>query len=1572
MSLLHLINAGTDDVTQVSSIQFSLLSPKDILSQSVAHIYKHTGKGGDVTGTLSDPRLGATHKSRNAITGLPAKTDHGNFGHCELAAPVYHPVYFSKVMDIMKVVCPACSSIRENDEWSISLLRKQVAGVVAKDKLKAVYNLISKKKAQICKHCESVLPDIVNDNANQVLGMALVYSKKEKKPNEDAKSKGKGGRRIKEPPESITAGFVLNVLKRISDEDAEFLGFNPKWSRPEWMIISVLPIGPPMIRPSVVTDDGKTSDDDITQSLHNILKFNNILKQDLKKAEGLQQDDPIWKAVSNSLRTLQWQVAALIDNETNAYHTVCNRTHRPILTLKGRHKGKKGRVRGNIMGKRCNGTARTVITADPNLSIREKGIPYEVAMTLTYPETVNRYNRDFLKVLISNGADKYPGANHVKIKGHTYPINLSCLNQEERDNLNLPDGSTVERHLLNGDIALSNRQPTLHKMNIMAHRVKILLGRSFRHSVNITQPYGADFDGDEMNLILARNEMTRNEILMLALSSTQLVSPQANKPVAGAVQDTMLAIYRLSSEHSRGYSPNERKYLNYRDYMYLSGWISKNGGLVPKPSSAGWTLVDLFNIMLPQISMKKKTEMFGEPATIEINNGKLVQAPLGKRQASWAKSAGLLGTSAGSIFHVTWQDMGHEAAADLMDDFSRVSSQALLIDCFSVSLRDFELAQVYRNDIEKIKIQYMDKTEKLVQGLHNGIYTDEFRRSLGLGNRGLTANNYDQFEQDINFLLTECRDKCQEHAQKHIIEYSPGHVYNNSFMTMVTGGSKGKPTNMVQVVSLLGLQDMVGQRVRDFYNRRPITLVAKDDLGAESRGMITSSYMKGLNLMEYIYHAMAGRNGVISTSIKTAETGYLQRKLMKRLEDIVAFYDGTVRGGGGIIIQYVYGGNGYDGSKVEKQSIAHISLSIAEIYLKYQFSETDLDNLEQLVRHTDAVFDRDAEHQSTVDEAERLVKDWKYLRQRYRYDLPESVPCVINFDRLLITIKHRLGVAGSLPYVKTDEVLLPSYINQQLEQLHQTLRLPTTDDINNYSMTQFFALLRSKLTSRDLIFRMGYNKTAFDELIHDITHKFYTGIITPGEAVGAVAAQSIGEPGTQMTLDTFHNTGGKATVSQGVPRFKEILSVTKMKTPSVSIYLNNLRIPQAIMDIIREHEDYVDGPATMATVDKFLMKVALHDREQAIELKKQFVNIYTFSGANSTTSIRSITDKFENLTYKDIVERSDIYYLTSREDLDDDLREIMFGDEDLLDEEDPNEEFPMWLIAFNVSHDKDNNFNLKAIEPINGMSFNYISGTEESYIRGIISAKRATMEGVTEIENTLLKRKIKGISGVEKATIRTEASDIHLDNGHIIQRSSPDYKKMAEILMSDKTFIIDTLGTNLLEVMAMDHVDALRTFSNDIIEMGQIMGIEVARTCIIRELNSVLTEAGTTIDIRHIQLLADAMTCRGFIQKIDRYGAKKGESGTIAVASFEETTTTFCNAAAHAIVEPMTGISANIAYGQFGKLGTNAFECLMDEGILLKHAIEPEPEEKISDLIVHKETEDICSMEELGDFVFTL
>lgn len=1504
MSINDQLTKGTDEIREITKIRFGVLSPEKILAESVAHIYKHITKSNETQNTLMDPRLGGGRNIKNAVTGLNNKFDPGNFGHCVLNRPVYHPIFFDIVRKILKAVCHNCSSLRKKNKHIVSHLQRKPTHL----RLATYLNLKGVAmdtggRAGACSVCNAQLYDVQKDkgpNAS-ILDIALF-----------GKSKGDDGE-MQKTSISLNPQQVHDILKRITDEDSELLGFNPKLSRPEWMVISVLPIAPLNMRPSVVTEDDKVSDDDITLSLHHIIKHNNSLGDMITAGK---PDDAIIK----QWHALQFYVATLIDNETNAYAPVCNRAHRPLKTIKGRHKGKPGRVRNNLMGKRTNNSSRSVITADPNLSINQVGVPQEIAMVLTYPEIVSVRNIKRLTALVRAGPNKYPGANEIKRPGQDYSLNLGSFSQEELDKIDLPIGTVVYRHMLNGDICLFNRQPSLHKMNMMGHYAVILPGRSYRIQVNVTTPYNADFDGDEMNLHLPQSEVARREWEGLALTPTQICSPQANKPIIGAVQDTLMGAYRASSEHVRGFGVDERDYLNPRDFMHLVNWISNWDGFIPEMSSTepgkfGWVMRNVINMFMPSISTVV--------SPIDIRNGKfpLMEELDGKKITPIDKK--MLGETENSLLHVAFNDMGPNAAQELIDNFSRVMSQWIIINGFSVGLHDMKLTPAVNAELTATKQRYISEVNRLIEGLSQGKETYEQVRSEIFGDkalemRGLFNNEGEQFEFDSYFHLGSCKSKVESTTIEQISIDEQGRQFDNRMMSMIKSGSKGKPTNIAQIVGQLAQQDIDGKRFPDYYRRRPLQFLTKDDLRPESRGFVTGNYLNGLNFTDFIFHSMAGRLGIISTSIKTAETGYLERKLVKRLEDVSSQYDSTIRSNSGLILQYVYGGDGYDGAKIEKQQIDYLPMSPEEVQTRYSWTDEDWKVYEEM----GGVKATSGQKEATKKEYSQILQDYKFLRDIYQDgQLPKSFPSVVNFDRLIKSVKLRMRSSGMAPYLRVEDRLTPEIIQNKIQSLVSKIQLPTSKYVSLYTLRTFYAMLRCKLSSKNLILTEAYNLGAFNELTEEIERIFYQGLVQPGEAVGIVAAQSIGEPSTQMTLDAFHSTGAKATVSMGVPRFKEILSLTKLKKPSVTIYLTDLKMSESILAEcaralgVPRSEIRTDG---IDEVNRALEH--LNSEEAKIRFKTMFIK----------DVIMPIKASFEYLKFSDIVKSTEISYGTPEDELsmiDDRLK---------------------WHITFHLDSDLHNYTMEELVEKLTaGTPAMPTPGTfTYDTVSSSITVSFESIDPVDELptaETEILNVRLNGITDIIKATIRTEKKDIRMKNGKVIQMGvDKSYKDWGFKTLDNEDYVIDTIGTNLVDILSMPFVDPYRTYTNDIHEMNEIYGIEVARKSIINETMAVMDNADASLDIRHVELLADTMTCYGILQKIDRSGAKTTESGPLHLASFEETTTNICRAAAFSEVDNMRGVSANIMHGQNIKVGTGAFDLLLDEAAILEWAAEDE------------------------------
>jgi DNA-directed RNA polymerase II subunit RPB1 len=459
--------------SKIIGIQFSILSPDEIRNGSVAEITSRDTyiNNKPVIGGLFDPRMGVLEPGLICPTdGLDYMQTPGYFGHIELARPVFYYQYLSTIIKIIRCVCYKCSKLLINKNKY-----KHAIDMKSSDRWDFVFSLASK-----IKKCGE-------DNED---GCGYKQPSKIKKENLSTIIAEWGGNSEEDDDNQsvkLIPEMILKIFRRISDEDISFMGFSPVFSRPDWMVCQVLAIPPPAVRPSVKHDSQQRSEDDISHIIVNIIKANNTLKEKMaQNASSNIIDD--WTTV------LQYYVAVLVDNNIPGVASVAQRSGRPLKSIKERLNGKGGRVRGNLMGKRVDFSARSVITPDPNLSIRELGVPLKIAKNITKPIIVNDINKKFLSQLVLNGPDEHPGAKILERKSGE-SISLRYI---DRKSIVLENGDIVHRHIMDGDGVLFNRQPTLHRMSMMCHIVRVMpQGDTFRMNVACTRPYNADFDGDK-------------------------------------------------------------------------------------------------------------------------------------------------------------------------------------------------------------------------------------------------------------------------------------------------------------------------------------------------------------------------------------------------------------------------------------------------------------------------------------------------------------------------------------------------------------------------------------------------------------------------------------------------------------------------------------------------------------------------------------------------------------------------------------------------------------------------------------------------------------------------------------------------------------------------------------------------------------------------------------------------------------------------------------------------------------------------------------------------------------------
>ncbi|KAI1298257.1 DNA-directed RNA polymerase II largest subunit [Xylaria venustula] len=1471
MANLHFAHSDAPLKT-VEEIQFGLLSPEEIKNMSVAHImYPETM---DETRTkprqngLNDPRLGSVDRQFKCATCLENMSEcPGHFGHIELAKPVYHPGFIKKVKKILEIVCTNCSKVkadRDDPEFAAAVATRD-----PKTRFQRVWTVCKGKNI-----CSNEIPKdedkeyephnkprqlghggCGNNQPKIRLAALKLTAVSEEKDEENNKSKN---------TINITPEMALNILKNISDSDLRDMGLNKDYARPEWMIITVLPVPPPPVRPSISMDgtgQGLRNEDDLTYKLGDVLRANSNVRQALQEGSAGH--------IAHEFDTLlQYHVATLMDNDIAGQPQALQKSGRPVKSIRARLKGKEGRLRGNLMGKRVDFSARTVITGDANISLDEVGVPRSIARTLTYPETVTPYNISRLHKLVQNGPNEHPGAKYV-IRSDGTRIDLR--HHKRAGQISLEYGWKVERHLQDGDYIIFNRQPSLHKESMMGHRVRVMPYSTFRLNLSVTSPYNADFDGDEMNLHVPQTEETRAEIRELCMVPLNIVSPQRNGPLMGIVQDTLAGVYKMCRRDV---------FLTKEQVMNVLLWVPDWDGVIPQPSIVKprprWTGKQIVSMIIPrEISLYTPDEKEANPHFPKVDNSVLIQ---GGELLFGLLTKKNVGASSGGIVHLCYNELGPEGAMAFLNGCQRVINYWLLHNGHSIGIGDTVPDQ---DTINKIQEQ-IDTQKAIVAELTVEAQANTLEALPGMSIR-------ETFESRVSKALNDARDKAGTATENNLKDL-------NNAVVMARSGSKGSSINISQMTALVGQQVVEGKRIPFGFKYRTLPHFTKDDYSPEARGFVENSYLRGLTPSEFYFHAMAGREGLIDTAVKTAETGYIQRRLVKALEDVSARYDGTVRNSLGDIIQFIYGEDGLDAMIVEKQGMDHWVIRNADFEKRYRLDVMDTlpasvtDSLEYI---QDIAGDPQA--QELLDyEYETLQKDREFLRELRGHDekLESSFQLPLNVGRIIESSKRLLKVDDTKSSNLTPQDVIP-VVKSLLDGMTV---VPGSDEVSkeaDHSATLLFkALLRSRLAFKRIACYHRLDKMAFRHVIGELDRKFRRSMVNPGEMVGVLAAQSIGEPATQMTLNTFHFTGiASKNVTLGVPRLKEILNVaSNIKTPSMLVY---------------QH------PSILPTQDN----------------SKKLRNLVEHTNLRSVTAVTEIY-------YDPVIDATNI-----PEDVD--MVESYF----LIPDESgpPIEKQSRWLLRIVLDRQKMLDKGLTIDDVVLRLKQDYgsdlaIIPSDDNSPTQVIRVRPMPDDkddGDKAIEDDIMLKRLadhllenltlRGVTNVDRAFMNSTAKIVEDAEGALVQEKGPG--KCEE-------WYLDTSGTALREVLAVEGVDATRTTSNDLWQTVEVFGIEAARGSLLNELRRVLAFDGSYVNERHLSLLVDVMTYRGSIAAVTRHGINRADTGALMRCSFEETVEILLEAASLGELDDCRGISENVMLGQLAPMGTGHFQVFLDPKML--------------------------------------
>jgi len=813
----------------VEKIEFGLIDPELIKKMSVAKITKtelYDQEGYPIEGGLMDPRLGVVDPGVKCRTcGGSVGECQGHFGLLELTRPIVHVHYAKFLFTILKLFCRKCSRILIDPKDLEKIKNRKIP-------FKEIVKLIKKK----CPFCGS---------SQGKFKFIKPYT-------------------FTEDNDMLSPIKVRERLEKIPTEDLVIIGF--KKMRPEWLILTLLPISPVTVRPSITLETGERSEDDLTHKLVDIVRINERLREniDLGAPDFIIED--LWEL-------LQYHISTFFDNELSGIPPARHRSGRILKTLSQRLKTKEGRFRGNLAGKRVNFSARTVISPDPMIDLHDVGVPEIIAKELTVPVRVNEKNIEELKKLVINGSDVWPGANYV-IRPDGRRKKVTELNKEEICK-EITVGYIVERHISDGDIALFNRQPSLHRMSMMSHTVRVVPFKTFRLNIAVCPPYNADFDGDEMNLHIPQTEEAQAEALLLMEVQKHIRSPRFSGPIIGATRDCLSGLYILT---------NGNKKLEREEFVELIRTVDPEIEIPDKQSMTG---KELFSLFLPkEFSIEHKSKS-GD--MVVIKNGNLISGTIDKAA---------VGDEDGKIIDKMEKEYGPEFVSSFLFKIIKLSLEYITRYGFSLSISDLDLPKEAKEEIKHVIENVRGDIKELINSFGRGELKTLIGRTPKESLETLIKRRLNKALNEVEEILVKC-------------------VKETSTIIMAKSGARGSLVNMVQTSAMIGQETIMGERMERGYYERVFPHFKRGDISLEAKGFVDRGFKDGLTPFQFFFDSINSRESLMDKSLKTRHSGYMERRLVGALQDLKVEYDGTVRDSANRIVQFLPGEDGLDPSKVE-------------------------------------------------------------------------------------------------------------------------------------------------------------------------------------------------------------------------------------------------------------------------------------------------------------------------------------------------------------------------------------------------------------------------------------------------------------------------------------------------------------------------------------------------------------------------------------------------------------------------------------------------------------------------------
>lgn len=1162
---------------------------------------------------------------------------------------------------------------------------------------------------------------------------------------------------------------------------------------------------------------------------------------------------------------------------SNISHILSNK--RPRASLRSRLNGdtsKLGKMRKTVCGKRQNQSARTVITPDTNIEPDELGVPVHIAMTLTYPAKVCLYNHHMLLRAVRRGPFRHGGANFVRKTRQGGK--MVSLQYGRRDFLQLEAGDVVYRHLVDGDLVIFNRQPSLHKHSLMAHRVKVVQGKSFRVHMAVTKSYNADFDGDEMVMQVVLTEKGRAEAReIMAVGKNML---KDGHPIVTFQQHSVAAAFLLST--SATVFPRAKVFQLASQSPHVS--LDRVAEVMGERASCSGR--DIISMLLPRsLYVLLPGDPGGRPE-VRVEAGKLLSGEMDKRALN------------DGILMAIWKDIGEEEAFRFLAAGHRVFEAALATFGLTVGIDDCHFPRSKRDSL------LVDRAMEFADRFPAHTPSDTHPRAL-------------RIEQKISTVMGKARDsvgetvmRCMEEARGR----DGGAARGNKLKEIIDSGAKGNLTNIVQIAAMVGQQcDSVSSRMSEKVRHFSYQTGRR----AEAHGMISRSFFGGLTSTSFFYHLHGARAGLVDTAVKTSETGYSQRKISYAMMDLVLQHSGCVSAPSGAIVQFVYGNDGFPSEPMERVTLSALGVQEQTAFLS-RYSMEGIGDAAFALAHR-------AELARLRDLQQRVLASTVGLPSCHYATSP------VNFARLNLRHKRREKSPG--------RPLTPLELLRAVERFWTRGSWSQGRRSSSslfYASDKFQLLFRDYLSTKRLWDEVGLRtQEGLASLLKDLTSQLLRCAPQPGESVGMKASQNCSEPFTQLALNRFHISGQFNQLVSGVARMKEIINaISQPKTPWMMIallphdhggagrgscrtlgsaeeceYLRAEELGGQIVcvlgsdlasgfDVATEEGGEDDSPGRWRR--RILAKQSLlwglwrgDDRQSA--LFDQGANMLMFVHLNPASLVRHRCTP--GMVAKSLEKTSFGKKLKN-------MHERIFFYQGMPD---GNVAHGPWVCLILDKRRKDGLYK-KTWDPLKQAQYTSHAGAEPPPPRGQDSAV------ANQIYQKIIKKlHVRGVPGIR---------DFFIDQVNLV--SAPGGTGTSPSLFSEQSRnVIITKGSNLNRVLEMRQVDASLTTTNDIREIERVLGIDAARKAIEENWTGVMQNNNAHVGIRHVQLISRAMCSKGSVRAMTYNGICGGKSSVVKKASFEKAQDSFLKGAVRGQRDAVTSTMDAICWNSDIRAGTN-------------------------------------------------